>query len=56
MKIRVSSQKTVLLAFTSFFCLLYIMDFFVPEEKIYPNPAAYIEGATPPRTEIWEMY
>lgn len=36
--------------------LLYISDFFTPEEKVPLEAKAYIDGATPPATQDWEIF
>lgn len=36
--------------------LMYISDFFTPEERIQSEANAYIEGATPSNIQEWEMF
>lgn len=36
--------------------LLYISDFFIPEERVPFQTEAYIDGATPTDVAEWEMF
>lgn len=39
-----------------FMGFLFSAGLFTPEEYVYDQPEAYIEGATQPTVEVWEMY
>ena len=39
-----------------FMGFLFSAGLFTPEEYVYDQPEANIEGATQPTVEVWEMY